>query len=249
MTSPVLVAHRGWISRHPENTLPALAAALERGARWIEVDVQLSADGVPHLFHDRTLKRTTNAEGALRDLDAAAIRRLDAGDAARLGPAFSGTRVPTLDEAVALLSRHPEANLFVEIKRTSIEHFGLEPVLDAILPALTPLGARALPICFSPDCVRALSGRGWKDRGWIMEHCDEESLTLAAELAPPLLFGDREILPADGPLPAGPWRWAVYSVDDVEEAKGWAARGVAFVETDAIGELLDDPELAAWGLP
>ena len=62
---PPLVAHRGWTRRAPENTLAALDAALGVGAGWVEVDVQLARDGVPFLFHDRTLERVTGAEGPL----------------------------------------------------------------------------------------------------------------------------------------------------------------------------------------
>jgi len=241
------VAHRGWISRHPENTLSALSAAIARGARWLEIDVQLSADGVPHLFHDRTLRRTTGKSGALGELSARQIRRLDASERERFGGSLPKTRVPTLRKAVKLLQRERQVRLFAEIKRTSIERFGLEAVLGAILPALAPLGDRAVPISFSLDCAKALALRDRGDYAWIIERFDEESLAAARELAPPLLFGDREILPRDEMLPAGPWRWVVYSVNDAEEAKAWAARGASFVETDSIGELLDDPELAAWG--
>src|SRR5690349_22032690 len=62
---PGLVAHRGWAAKFPENTVPAVAAALEAGATWAEVDVQLSSDGRPVLFHDRTLERMCGAAGAV----------------------------------------------------------------------------------------------------------------------------------------------------------------------------------------
>ena len=44
---PSLVAHRGWASCYPENTLPAVAAALAAGAAYIEIDIQLTRDLVP----------------------------------------------------------------------------------------------------------------------------------------------------------------------------------------------------------
>ena len=46
-----LIAHRGWAARYPENTVPAFRAALEAGARFVELDVQLSSDLVPVVFH------------------------------------------------------------------------------------------------------------------------------------------------------------------------------------------------------
>ncbi|MEA2546946.1 MAG: glycerophosphoryl diester phosphodiesterase, partial [Chloroflexota bacterium] len=56
MLEPILFAHRGASGYRPENTLPAFALALEQGATGIESDVWLSADGVPVLVHDQTIR-------------------------------------------------------------------------------------------------------------------------------------------------------------------------------------------------
>jgi glycerophosphoryl diester phosphodiesterase len=53
---PILFGHRGAAGYRPENTLPAFALALEQGATGIESDVWLSADGVPVLVHDQTIR-------------------------------------------------------------------------------------------------------------------------------------------------------------------------------------------------
>lgn len=247
MKPPVLVAHRGWCSRYPENTLPALAAALHAGAQWLEVDVQLSADGQPWLFHDRTLTRSTGREGRLVDLDAAAIRQLDACEPGRLGARFAGTPIPTLGEAAALLADWPDAQLFVELKRVSLERFGPDALLDRVMEELAPMRERAIPISFSAELVRAARVRWHADSAWILETLDSSSLAAARALDTSLLFADRKLLPAEGPLPAGPWRWAVFAVNTAAEAKSWADRGASFIETDCIGELLEDPALANWG--
>src|SRR5437773_11827369 len=65
----------------------------------IELDVQLTRDGEVVVMHDWTLERTTDGAGAVCDRTLAEIRRLDAG--AWFGPAFRGTRVPTLGEVLA----------------------------------------------------------------------------------------------------------------------------------------------------
>ena len=49
---PILVAHRGDSLSHPENTEASVLAALSAGADWVEIDVQVTADGVPVLLHD-----------------------------------------------------------------------------------------------------------------------------------------------------------------------------------------------------
>jgi len=71
MRLPELIAHRGYASRYPENTLPAIEAALKAGARHVEIDVQTSADHIPVLFHDATLERLCGVQGRIRDAELA----------------------------------------------------------------------------------------------------------------------------------------------------------------------------------
>ena len=98
---PAFVAgHRGDRSNAPENTLPALQAALDSSLEFVETDVQLTADGVPVLIHDTTVNRTTNGRGAVADFTLAKLRKLDAGE--WYAPRFAGTRVPTLDEFLVI---------------------------------------------------------------------------------------------------------------------------------------------------
>ena len=110
---PRVIGHRGAAALAPENTLAALRRAADLGVRLVEVDVKLTADGVPILMHDDTLDRTTDGSGPVRDLAAADIGRLDAGR--WFGDAFAGEPVPTLREALALaVARDLSINL--EIK-------------------------------------------------------------------------------------------------------------------------------------
>lgn len=99
-----VIAHRGASGQYPENTLLAFAKGLEQGADAIELDVRVTADGVPIVLHDPTLERTTNGAGAAARLPLTEVRRADAG---------RGERVPTLAE---VLDRFPTTPLLVEIK-------------------------------------------------------------------------------------------------------------------------------------
>lgn len=105
----LLIAHRGGAERWPENTLLAFRRSYELGYRWIETDVQLTADGELVLFHDLTLERTTDGEGPLAARSLAELRRLDAAHRfTRDGRTFphrgDGVRIPTLADALALAS-------------------------------------------------------------------------------------------------------------------------------------------------
>jgi glycerophosphoryl diester phosphodiesterase len=96
ITMPVrgLCAHRGAMSTHPENTIPALVEAVRLGAHMIEFDIQFTKDGALVLMHDSTVNRTTNnGLGKVSDLTLAQIKSLDAGS--KFGAQFAGTRIPT----------------------------------------------------------------------------------------------------------------------------------------------------------
>lgn len=54
---PRIIAHRGYSAKHPENSMAAFRAAVEAGARGIELDIHLSSRGEAIVFHDYTLQR------------------------------------------------------------------------------------------------------------------------------------------------------------------------------------------------
>jgi glycerophosphoryl diester phosphodiesterase len=98
---PVLItAHRGHARAAPENTLSAIRKAIESGADYAEVDVQLTADGKIVLLHDRDLKRVAGVSRRLEEMPFAEVRKLDVGS--WFGPSFRGERVPTLAELIDL---------------------------------------------------------------------------------------------------------------------------------------------------
>lgn len=232
-TLPEIVAHRGNAADFPENTLPAFGSALEAGLSWVELDVQLSADGVPFVIHDITLERTTRRCGDLRRMAAAELMDVDAGEPRRFGAHQRGVRMPRLDEFAGLLSRYPAACAFIEIKRASLAHRGRETCLERILDALAPVADRCIMISFdAPVVAMARAGNG-RPIGWVIERFDRTALDQLAALEPDFVFYDYLKLPDDAPLPAGPWRWAAYEVKTPARAMIEAGRGATLVETMA----------------
>lgn len=96
---PPVIGHRGAAGHAPENTLVSFRTAARLGVGWVEFDAMLTKDGVPVVFHDNRLDRTTDGFGLLRNTTLDTLKRLDAGRWA--GPGFAGERVPTLAEALA----------------------------------------------------------------------------------------------------------------------------------------------------
>ena len=65
MSNFELVAHRGYPRHYPENTLIGIEAAIRAGAAYVEVDIQLSSDQVPLLYHDSDMQRLSGKPGAV----------------------------------------------------------------------------------------------------------------------------------------------------------------------------------------
>jgi glycerophosphoryl diester phosphodiesterase len=113
----LVFAHRGGALLAPENTMPAIDNGIALGSDGLEIDVQLSADGIPVVIHDHTLDRTTDRTGPVHALTAAELARVDAGYRFTRDGAFpfrgQGIGVPTLD---AVLARHPATRVIIEMK-------------------------------------------------------------------------------------------------------------------------------------
>lgn len=98
----MIVAHRGcWSEAAPENSLAAIRRCEAIGADIIEIDVGVTADGIPVLMHDDTVDRTTDGSGAISALPLEHVREL------RLRSGLGGSdaeltdeRIPTLEEAL-----------------------------------------------------------------------------------------------------------------------------------------------------
>ena len=76
MKQAKIFAHRGASGYAPENTLEAFALAQQQGADGIELDVQLSKDGVPVVFHDESLKRVSGHAGMIKDFTLEELQRI-----------------------------------------------------------------------------------------------------------------------------------------------------------------------------
>jgi glycerophosphoryl diester phosphodiesterase len=120
-----IIGHRGACGYAPENTFASFDLALTMGVDGLETDIHLTRDGYLVLTHDDTVDRTTNGHGLVSDLTLAQIKALDAG--VRFSPAFTGQRVPTLDEFLAVyVGRTPLLDL--EIKAPDVEQQVVEAV-------------------------------------------------------------------------------------------------------------------------
>jgi glycerophosphoryl diester phosphodiesterase len=106
-----IIAHRGASYYAPENTLAAIRKAHALNIPWVEFDVTLTKDGVPVVFHDDTLDRTTNGRGFIADTQYADVAKLDTGS--WFSPEFCMEKVPTF---VDMLQCAQELNLGINVE-------------------------------------------------------------------------------------------------------------------------------------
>jgi glycerophosphoryl diester phosphodiesterase len=238
MSSVELIAHRGHTRVAPENTLAAVRSAIEVGARNVEIDVQLSSDRLPFLFHDRTLERICGVSGGVAERTAAELSVLRASEAGRLGETFAGEPVASLAAFVELIAAHPEVHAFVELKRAALEVFGANTVVDAVAPLLAPIADRCTLISFDLAVLGSARERCDLPVGPVLEAWGDRQGEAVRSVAPDIVFCNVLRLPAEGELDVAGGRLAVYEIDSPELALHLHERGATHVETFAIGEML-----------
>ena len=141
--------HRGASYHAPENTLAAFRLARGLGADGVELDVQLSRDGIPVVMHDDTVDRTTNGSGAVADVVLCSLKTLDAGG--WFSPGSAGEPVPTLAEVFEAVGQDLLLNL--ELKAVGLEQTGLEQAV-ASLVARHGMESRVLISSFNPMALQ-----------------------------------------------------------------------------------------------
>ncbi|HHY19528.1 MAG TPA: glycerophosphodiester phosphodiesterase [Firmicutes bacterium] len=124
---PRIIAHRGNSSEAPENTLAAVRSALALNCDAIEIDLHLSKDNELIVMHDSLVDRTTDGEGAIKEMSLEEIKKLDAGS--WKGKAYKGEPVPTFREVLQEVKG--KSRLVVELKVEGAE----EKVVDALKEA------------------------------------------------------------------------------------------------------------------
>lgn len=241
---PRFIAHRGLAATWPENTIVGLKAAVDAGAKYIEFDVQMSADGVPVLSHDESLLRTTGVEGVVMDWHLEQLKALDAGETKRFGNKYQGTPMATLADAVAYIATTDVEAFFVDTKDASIERFGVEPFLNTIMQVLGKEQRRAVITCQNLELLHSARQRGMPT-AWVAVKLDAEAKTHAEQLRPEYIFCPLEEVANAGPmLWRGEWKWAVYGVENMDDAEHVTARGADYIETKTIDTMLADPRAA-----
>ncbi len=238
MIIPQLVAHRGYPQHFPENTLIGIQAAIAAGARFVEVDVQISRDRVPVLFHDKDLRRICGVEGHIYDYRYDELWAFRSAEHGKFADRFNDVHITRLAELGHLLRMNPDVTAFIELKRSSLDRFGVETMLDLARRSLKPVLAQCVLISYSLPALMAARRKGWTRIGAVVDRWGERKQELITAILPEYLFCDVEGLPRDDQVRADDMKLVVFEVAEPRLALELAARGVDFVETFAIGEMI-----------
>lgn len=184
-----LQAHRGGRGLAPENTLAAFERALEIGVSTLELDVALTADGVPVIVHDPALNPalTRDASGAFLSATGPAVHTLSLAqlqtyDVGRLDPASKygqpfasqaprdGQRIPALRELFALTQQLAAVDL----------RFNIEAKTDPTAPSATAPVERLVQAIWTEVETAGLAERV------TLQSFDWRAQVLAAQLSPQL---------------------------------------------------------------
>ena len=237
---PEIIAHRGYGAVAPENSIAAIERAVEAGAEAIEVDLRTTIDGIPVLFHDADLDRTSNGAGPLGRRTATELKALDAGS--WFSSDFAGETIPTLAEAAALLSRRA-CRFYPELKA-----YRRMEDLDGIVRIIREAGLLGRTVFLAMD-GRALSRIGERTPEAGIGHVVQSEerfgealkraegdpralLDLSAELVrerPELVR-----IALDGGTEVGVW-----TVDDVDECARLVEAGVTRITTNRLERMTE----------
>lgn len=114
-TGPVPIAHRGGSNMWPQNTMTAFEGAVGLGYRFLETDVQATADGVLAVFHDDELAPVSDGRGRISEMTWSEVSR------ARVG----GEPIPRLEE---LLDAFDDVRISIDPKSDA----AVEPLIEAL---------------------------------------------------------------------------------------------------------------------
>lgn len=243
MITTKLIAHRGDNKNYPENSYKGIKAALQAGARYIEFDIQMTADQQFIVHHDANLKRTAKKDISVFASNYEQLRQFSIHESTRFNNKHYPTPLSLLTDVLQLLNEYPDVTAFVEIKTQSLKEWGKEAVLDTLLPLLAPYQSQCVLISFSSLALHYAKQQSQLKTGWVIKNHNDNTQQKAIALQPDFLICDYKKIPKNHTLWKGRWEWMLYSINKPEVAYYYARQGIQYIETDDIQQLLASPLL------
>ncbi len=143
----MVAAHRGDWRNAPENSLQAIEMAIDMGVDIVEIDIAVTADSIPILMHDKTLDRTTNCKGLVKDKTYMSLSKCKLKDGI---DDLTGRNIPTLEEAL----KKVKGRILINIDKGE-DHI---PLVYAILRKTKTLDQAIFSSYYPYEKLKSLSG-------------------------------------------------------------------------------------------
>ncbi len=226
-----IAAHRGYAAAYPENTLPAIAAAVAAGVMAIEIDVQFSQDGIPILLHDVDFKRVANCASNVFHTKYNDIKNIRISEQAKFLDKFKHVPVCPLSALVEFMLRTPTLRVFVEIKHESVDHFGEAFIIHQLQKILDRVKRQCVIISYSSHFLQQIWHQLSYRIGYILTVWDDSNLGKAQTLSPELVICNYKKIPESVDFTHYPWQWLLYEITDCQRLDYYSRRGVQWVES------------------
>lgn len=225
------LAHRGFSSQFPENTMIAFEQAYQIGADGLELDVQLTRDGEVVIFHDKMIDRMTNGSGTLSELTLKDVQSVSIDGL--MQDELPRQKIPTLKEYLSWV--HDKDFLTnIELKTLTGEDIGLE---SKVLKLIFEYGVEERVIISSfhrQNMARVKKQSPSIQTGLLVPGCNDHILKLTKELGmdyihPHALSLDETLIEQAHHFELGINTWTVNELADLEKV---ANEGIHAVITD-----------------
>lgn len=232
-----IVAHRGQQATFPENTLESIREAIRCGAQAVEFDIQMSADHIPVVCHDVNLFRTSGIDMDITQHRYHEMKAVSVGEPSRFAGEYSNVTLPTLEVMVEQLQETPQVLTFVELKDESIDIFGIDIFLEAVIEQILTL-QNCIVIADNLQALLQIREKTGISIGWIIHRMHEQDFSLATQYALDYLAINHSYCQADYDFSTDNWKWLVYETRNPDKAVRLFEQGVTFVETNDVCQLL-----------
>lgn len=163
---PTLIAHRGNAGEFRENTITALRSAVVLGVKYVEVDVQLTSDRVPVLYHDHRIKLPNTVDPLHLKGEYVEFAEITYEQLKDLQKHLSYP-IHHLHDLTAFLLSHPDVKCFVDIKDDGIATHG-DAVFDIVRAVVSPVLDRVIAICQHVDSGVVVANVMFANVGWVI---------------------------------------------------------------------------------
>lgn len=222
-----VIAHRGYSSEAPENTLPAYELAAQSGVWGIEADIHKTADGAFVCMHDPTVDRMTDGSGAIAEMTLGEIQMLTV-DSGSNSWAYPYAGVPTMEEFLEVC-RQSGCNAVLDLKFTSVED--VVPLIQKI----QEFGMEESVVCLSGSLDQLKKIRECSEGirvKYLVEEGTQEVVDQVAELshsgiAAARISSDVMAYAKDRGISVNVWTY-----NESAEKQEWTRQEVDFLTTD-----------------